>query len=137
MDSLILLLIVIGIASAYFLSIMILEAKESHEGPILIRNRFVSIKGEIQRASIFDLIRRCLFAFHVMKQENNTYLWVLKNTPFGEVWTCPRCLSFWTTIPFTTFFFTITNIDPLNLFSVITVHLALSFTSLFLYRLIE
>lgn len=124
--------ILCAIAAAYLLKILILEKRMSHEGPFLF-NRIVVVNGHTQRASLFDLIRRVFGAYHIEEGENYTK-WILKTSSLGEVWTCPWCLSFWSSIPFTVAAFI--NLDYENYF-IFVIHLFICFVAAFLYQVSE
>ncbi len=101
----------------YFVRVLLLYQRESHEGPFIIEDKrvvFVEFdenekryKSHFQRFSIFDRIRNF---FGVYDNEHGDELYYVKNREKNadfwkaEVFTCPHCLAMWVTIPFTLFF---------------------------------
>lgn len=105
--------LLLGIPATYVLHALLLQEKDSHEGPFpLNKNRFVIFKYDrtrdewhYQRVALFDVIRRVFGAYDVEKEElsGGTAVenWIVKEgSALGQVWTCPFCLSFWISLLF-------------------------------------
>ena len=91
-----------GLACSYLTKIFLLEQKDSHTGPFSstkIQIYFVE-DAHLQPAGIFDRVRRIFGAYEVTR-ETNYQLWKVINRDRTDVWSCPKCLSFYTAIPFT------------------------------------
>lgn len=91
--------IILIFAVAYVTQIMLLE---SH-GPFKSKTSFV-VYAENQTAPVglFDRVRRFTpFNPYTIKESHNTYLWYVDSN-WGELWACPKCLSFWMSVLFVT-----------------------------------
>ena len=89
-----------SLACAYIVRILLLEEKESHVGPFVLKSTFVYFQEtkHIQPAALFDILRLLLGVYTVSHTKSGT-LWTVRQLR-AEVWECPKCLSFWVAIPF-------------------------------------
>jgi hypothetical protein len=95
------IVMIASLSVAYVTQFLLLERKDHHEGPFKNRNVVVMFPGtddgEVivyehkQYAAMQDYFRRFFGAYRV--DENG--VWIV--TDKAEVFTCPFCLSFWTT----------------------------------------
>lgn len=105
----------LGFPAAYMLNALLLEKKDSHEGPFKSASLQVvwpaGYLGEAQHAqqvALFDWVRRLCGAYSVKGN-----MWVVKIGPLGELWTCSFCLSFWVSFFFSApYAIYIANISP-------------------------
>ncbi len=88
--------IIAALACAYLTKIFLLQEKDSHEGPFVLKNVgvFFSDTGHFQKAALFDVIRRLFGVYETKKVSENHYIWTVKPLR-AEAWSCPFCLSFW------------------------------------------
>lgn len=90
--------IICGVAAAYPLRSLILIERDDHEGPFRSKTLFVRFPstGHVQRVALFDWIRRLTGVYEVTGVE-----WVVREgTTQVERITCPFCLSWWASLPF-------------------------------------
>ncbi len=80
-------------ATYYLTTILLLEQKESHEGPFATTRILVAFGDQhVQRFSLFDIPRLLTGAYSY----DLTTGWLQVNkTWMSEAWQCPICLSFW------------------------------------------
>jgi hypothetical protein len=88
--------VVAALACAYLTKIFLLQEKDSHEGPFVLKNIgvFFQDTGHFQKAALFDVIRRLFGVYETKKVSENHYIWTVKPLR-AEAWSCPFCLSFW------------------------------------------
>lgn len=84
--------VLLGIPASYLLRVMLLQENDSHEGPFKSKTRTVyfSETKHSQQVALWDWIRRLVRVYDV---EGN--IWTV-NRESAERFTCPFCLSFWT-----------------------------------------
>lgn len=94
----------LGIAGAYILRSLMLVERDSHYGPMQSYTRWVQFpSGHQQPVALFDWIRRLAGVYQVGKSEKfppEWDVWVVVDSEFSERFTCPHCLSWWTSLLF-------------------------------------
>ncbi len=103
MINLVLLTMLGGLGAAYALRVLIFEL--SAPGPFEASTAFVadfSTGGAPARmVNLFDRVRRLFGVYRVVVDEKSGLrLWNVWE-PRAQVWRCPKCLSFYVSIPFT------------------------------------
>lgn len=90
----------------YVTQVLLLEEKDSHYGPFPSNKRRVNwsqtiptVLGPMFRdysapVTVFDWIRRIFRVYAIEKEGDGYEIWHVIDAR-AEVWTCPRCLSFW------------------------------------------
>lgn len=131
--------VILGIAGAYILNALLLEKRTSHEGPFKDFKRTVVFPQDewmdgdtkvvepehVQSVALWDWFRRIDGVYIV---SGNTWL---VDKWRAERWTCPYCLSFWTTIPLSLLFCLFSGLW----FWLPAVHLAIAVISVFFRRI--
>lgn len=122
-----------GIPAAYVLHCLLLEEKEGHYGPFRSESKkviFISSQHE-QPVVLWDYLRRIFGVYTVVENQ-----WYVEDSKVAvERWTCPFCLSFWLTIPWS--IFAILNIFGMSidaLIWIIPVHFTICMASYALHR---
>lgn len=101
MDHLLELFLIMAVATTYITNVMLLERKTSHFGPFPSTKKFLffhvdydddgaELEMHLQPVTLFDWLRR-LFGAYSIKGDT----WNVRDGALSEVWTCPKCLSFW------------------------------------------
>lgn len=101
MEDFLTLFVIMAMAVTYATHILLLERKTSHFGPFPSKSRFVvfhtdfdedgtEIARHAQPVALFDRIRRLFGAYSIQGLQ-----WNVRDGALSEVWTCPKCLSFW------------------------------------------
>ena len=91
-----------GILGLFYLTkILLLEPKDSHEGPFIQVGKHVIFpmpdhRVHVQRFSLFDQIRYWCGAYF-----RDGHKFFVRNDWRTELWTCPFCLSLWLAFLFT------------------------------------
>jgi hypothetical protein len=127
-------LIILGLATGYLVRSFLLTEKRSHEGPFKLPKRYVVFPetDHIQRAALFDMVRRAVGVYEVAVYGDGNFYWKVKSDP-AERWTCPFCLSFWVSLPATILFVHLSQ----DLMWAIPAHFAISTLAIIAYGLIE
>lgn len=139
----------LGIPATYVLRALLLEEKISHEGPFRSKTRWVIFEQPSpysdgrrlpweasfhQRVALFDWIRR-LFGVYSVEGDH----WFIRQHWLAELWTCPFCLSFWTSFLFSVPY-ALHTLDARSgaifLFQFVVVHLMISIVSQVLYKIL-
>lgn len=109
-DTVIEMSIFLGLAGTYLLRSLMLFERADHEGPLRSSKskRYVRFErsGHIQHVALFDWVRRLFGVYQI----NALGEWVVdEDRPQVQRFTCPFCLSWWTTtilsLPFTYIYF--------------------------------
>lgn len=88
--TLLILVILCGLAAAYNTYVLLLEQKDDHFGPRPDYNRVVDFGDHVQPVTLFDWFRRPFGVYEVQGKR-----WVVRMGAQSDRWTCPFCLSFW------------------------------------------
>lgn len=127
------LVLMLGASATYLLRSMYLMERDSHEGPFRSRIRYVRFPdtGHVQHVALFDWIRRLAGAYEV-----KGYQWTVREGDTrSERFTCPYCLSFWTSMPFTAIFFLLGPYKSgIELLMVIAAHFGIAIISQVIFK---
>jgi hypothetical protein len=114
-------------AAFYVLQVMLYEDRISHFGPFKSTEKFIhnSQTYHTQPVALFDYIRRFTVIFNPYEIHGD--LWEIIPHKM-ERWTCPKCLSFWTTFCITgpMFIHSAVRGVPINFLEYIFFHLAVA-----------
>lgn len=96
--------LLLGVGAEYVLRSLMLMEKDSHEGPFPSDKevRYVRFEstGHMQKVALFDWIRR-LFRVYLIEERFGVEEWVVVDERAAvQRFTCPHCLSWWTSLPF-------------------------------------
>lgn len=99
-----------GIAAAYFTRVFLFQEKISHHGPFPSKKRFVrsmirqgdTVIQHQQPVTLFDWVRRLTTrCYDIAEPDDLGDIYWYTRPARMEMWTCPTCLSFWMSFPFT------------------------------------
>lgn len=121
---------ILGIGAAFLTNAFLLEEKESHEGPFIVPGLLIRFgeTGHLQRFSLFDAIR---YVLGVYLYKPNGGIISTRDNWWYEMWTCPDCLSFWASLPFTVALFLL---NPHMFLYPMTAHFVIAGVSLVINR---
>lgn len=124
--------VLLGIPAAYLLRVLLLDEMDSHEGPFQSARRTVKFpdSGHEQSVALWDWLRR---PFGVYEVKGDTWVVRLKR---AERFTCPFCLSFWTSLVLSVPYWLLT-MQPLTLqsfFWLLVFHFTIAVSSRTVYR---
>lgn len=131
MVDLLIVVLLLGLAGTYFLRCLILERKIDHEGPFknsrlrVVFPETAEQPEHVQAVALFDYLR---LPFGVYKRVGD--FWVVQYDR-AERFTCPFCLSFWTTFLFSIPYVLIYGVDPVLW---VPVHLGTAVVSQITYK---
>ncbi len=127
-----LLFIQCGLFAAYLTRMLLFVEKVDHFGPFPSTKLFIhrTRTNYAQQVTLFDWIRRFTpFNPYLIQGD----LWVINESRL-EVWSCPFCLSFWTSLIATAAYGFTVQTNPLEL---VTVHFSISFISMLLNYMVD
>lgn len=129
--------ILLGFPASYVLMVMLLTKKRGFEGPFKDWSRTIYFPAEYdesahtQPVALFDWARRLFGAYRISDR-----IWFVRGGSLGEVWRCPKCLGFWTALPFSVVYCIEFVSEPIWFWFPVG-HLTIVASSLFILKVIE
>jgi hypothetical protein len=126
------LLIKVCLAVFYLTKILLYQEKESHYGPFpsTEKSTYREATGHVQPVTLFDWVRR--FTLNPYSIHDDT--WIIDERKM-ERWSCPTCLSFWITLPFTAYM--LVTGKTKGLFNLFVTHFAITAVSAILNIVVD
>lgn len=130
------IILLLGLAGAYFVRCLLLEEKLSHEGPFKLKSTFILFPdtGHIQNASLFDIIRFVCGAYYKSEDSNDFQTIWEPHPDRSERFTCPHCLSFWSSLLLSLPYVLLFGLSP---FEAVVAHFAIATLSTLIYGIVD